>query len=40
MLVGDDQPHTVQPTLLGRGQEPAPERLILGVPDIDAEDLT
>jgi hypothetical protein len=37
--VGDDQPHPTQPAGLQRPQESGPERLVLGVADVDAEHL-
>ena len=39
VLVGDDQPHPGQAALLQRGQEAAPEHLVLAVADVEAEDL-
>jgi hypothetical protein len=39
VLVGDDQLHSGPATLLERPEEPAPEDLVLGVGDIQAEDL-
>ena len=39
VLVGDDQPHPGQAALLRRGQEAAPEHLVLAVADVEAEDL-
>jgi hypothetical protein len=38
VLVGDDQPHPGQPTTLQRGQEAAPEHLVLAVTHVQAED--
>jgi len=44
VLVGDDQLHPGQSALLQRGEEAAPECLVLpdfwAVPDVEAEDLT
>ena len=40
MLVGDHQAHTAEPALTQRPQEPAPEHLVFGVADVDAEHLT
>ena len=40
VLVGDDQPHPGQPTLLQRAQERPPKHLVLRIADIDAEDLS
>ena len=39
VLVGDDQPDTVQATLLERAEELAPEHLVFGVADVQARDL-
>lgn len=39
MLVGDDQPDTVQTALLQGPEEPAPEHFVFGVADVQAEDL-
>ena len=39
VLVGDDQPDAVQATLFQGAEEPAPKHLVLGVADIQAEDL-
>ena len=39
VLVADDQPHPAQAALLQRGQEAAPEHLVLAVADVEAEDL-
>ena len=39
VLVGDDQPHPGQAALLQGAQEAAPEHLVLGVADVEAEDL-
>ena len=40
MGVGDDQLHPVQAAGLQRAQERGPERAVLGVADVEAEDLT
>jgi hypothetical protein len=37
--VGDDQLHAVQAAGLQRAQEPGPERAVLAVTDVEAEDL-
>lgn len=39
VLVTDHQPDTTEAAPLERGQEPAPEGLILAVADVEAEDL-
>ena len=39
MLIADDQLHPAQATLLETEQEAAPERLVLAVADVEAEDL-
>ncbi len=36
LLVGDDQLHPGQATLLERGHEPSPEHLVLAVTDVEA----
>jgi hypothetical protein len=38
VLVADDELHAAQPALLQRGEEPSPERLVLAVADVEAED--
>ena len=39
MGVGDHQAHPAQAPVAQRAQEPGPERLVLAVADVDAEDL-
>jgi hypothetical protein len=39
VLVGDHQPHPAEAAGLEGAQEAAPERFVLGVADVDAEDL-
>jgi hypothetical protein len=39
VLVGDDQLHPGQATLLQGAQKPAPKHLVLRIADVDAEDL-
>jgi hypothetical protein len=39
VLIGDDQPHPDQAAAFERGEEAAPEHLVLAVADVEAEDL-
>ena len=39
VLVADHQPHPTQAAALQRGEEAAPEHLVLAVPDVESEDL-
>jgi hypothetical protein len=40
VLVGDDQPHPREATAFQRGEEAAPEHLVLAVAHVEPEDLT